>query len=113
MIKFISKGLYTTIQDEGRFGYRDIGVPYSGYMDKENAQIANLILDNPLNNSLIEATLIGPTIKFEKSAFICITGADFNPMLNDDKISQYTPVKVNKGDILKINNSSVGSRCYI
>ena len=113
MIKFISKGLYTTIQDEGRFGYRDIGVPYSGYMDKENAQIANLILDNPLNNSLIEATLIGPTIKFDKSAFICITGADFNPMLNDDKISLYTPIKVNKGDILKINNSSVGSRCYI
>lgn len=113
MIKFIAKGLYTTIQDEGRFGYRNIGVPYSGYMDKENAKIANLILGNPLNNSLIEATLIGPTIKFEESTVICITGADFNPMLNENKISLYRPIEVNKGDILKINNSSVGSRCYI
>mgnify|MGYP001203142903 FL=1 len=113
MIKIISKGLYTTIQDEGRFGYRNIGVPSSGYMDKESAQIANLILDNPINNPLIEATLIGPTIEFEKSALICITGSDFNPMLNENKISLYTAVKVKKGDILKINNSSIGSRCYI
>jgi len=113
MIKFISKGLYTTIQDDGRFGYRNIGVPSSGYMDRESAQIANLIIDNPINNPVIEATLIGPTIKFEKSTFICITGSDFNPMLNESRISLYTPVKVKKGDILKINNSSVGSRCYI
>ena len=49
MIKIISKGLYTTIQDEGRFGYRNIGVPSSGYMDRESAQIANLIIDNPIN----------------------------------------------------------------
>ena len=113
MIKFISKGLYTTIQDDGRFGYSNIGVPSSGYMDRESAQTANLIIDNPINNPVIEATLIGPTIKFEKSTFICITGSDFNPMLNESRISLYTPVKVNKGDILKINNSSVGSRCYI
>ena len=113
MIKFISKGLYTTIQDDGRFGYRNIGVPSSGYMDRESAQTANLIIDNPINNPVIEATLIGPTIKFEKSTFICITGSDFNPMLNESRISLYTPVKVNKGDILKINNSSFGSRCYI
>ena len=113
MIKFISKGLYTTIQDDGRFGYRNIGVPSSGYMDRESAQTANLIIDNPINNPVIEATLIGPTIKFEKSTFICITGSDFNPMLNESRISLYTPVEVNKGDILKINNSSIGSRCYI
>ena len=113
MIKFISKGLYTTIQDDGRFGYRNIGVPSSGYMDRESAQTANLIIDNPINNPVIEATLIGPTIKFEKSTFICITGSDFNPMLNESRISLYTPVKVNRGDILKINNSSFGSRCYI
>ena len=82
-------------------------------MDRESAQIANLIIDNPINNPLIEATLIGPTIKFEKSTFICITGSDFNPMLNESRIGLYTPVEVNKGDILKINNSSIGSRCYI
>ena len=56
-------------------------------MDRESAQIENLILDNPVNNALIEATLIGPTIKFEESTVICITGSDFNPTLNENKIS--------------------------
>ena len=63
MIKVISKGLYTTIQDKGRFGYRNIGVPSSGYMDSESAEAANLIINNPKDNPLIEATLIGPTLE--------------------------------------------------
>ena len=113
MIKVISKGLYTTIQDKGRFGYRNIGVPSSGYMDSESAETANLIINNPKDNPLIEATLIGPTLEFKKSAVICITGGEFSPTLNDIKISTYSAIEVNKGDILKINNSSIGSRCYI
>ena len=113
MIKVISKGLYTTIQDKGRFGYRNIGVPSSGYMDSESAETANLIINNPKDNPLIEATLIGPTLEFKKSAVICITGGEFSPTLNDIKISSYSAIEVNKGDILKINNSSIGSRCYM
>ena len=113
MIKVVSKGLYTTIQDKGRFGYRNIGVPSSGYMDSESAETANLIINNPKDNPLIEATLIGPTLEFKKSAVICITGGEFSPTLNDIKISSYSAIEVNKGDILKINNSSIGSRCYI
>ena len=113
MIKVISKGLYTTIQDKGRFGYRNIGVPSSGYMDSESAETANLIINNPKDNPLIEATLIGPTLEFKKSAVICITGGEFSPTLNDIKISSYSAIEANKGDILKINNSSIGSRCYI
>ena len=113
MIKVISKGLYTTIQDKGRFGFRNIGVPSSGYMDSESAEAANLIVNNPKDNPLIESTLIGPTLEFKKSAVICITGGEFSPTLNDIKISSYSAIEVNKGDILKINNSSIGSRCYI
>ena len=113
MIKVVSKGIYTTIQDKGRFGYRNIGVPSSGYMDSESAETANLIINNPKDNPLIEATLIGPTLEFKKSAVICITGGEFSPTLNDIKISSYSAIEVNKGDILKINNSSIGSRCYI
>ena len=35
MLKVIEPGLYSSIQDNGRFGYRNIGVPYSGFMDQE------------------------------------------------------------------------------
>ena len=56
MIKVLDPGLYSTIQDNGRYGYRNIGVPYSGFMDKESATIANKIVGNELNECLLEIT---------------------------------------------------------
>ena len=37
MIKVIQPGLFTTIQDGGRHGFRNIGIPTSGFMDQESA----------------------------------------------------------------------------
>jgi len=49
MIEVLSAGIFTTIQDQGRFGYRHIGVPISGTMDCYSANLANALLDNDLN----------------------------------------------------------------
>ena len=40
MIKVLKPGLFSTIQDLGRLGYQDLGVPYSGVMDMQAAKIA-------------------------------------------------------------------------
>ena len=45
MIKVIQPGLFTTIQDGGRHGYRNIGIPTSGFMDQESAWAANKIVN--------------------------------------------------------------------
>ena len=58
MIKVIEPGLYSSIQDHGRFGYRNIGVPYSGFMDHESAGIANKIVGNNESEPLIEITIM-------------------------------------------------------
>ena len=52
MIKVIEPGLYSNIQDYGRFGYRNIGVPYSGFMDQESARTANKIVGNDENGNV-------------------------------------------------------------
>ena len=67
MIKVIQTGLFTTIQDGGRYGYRNIGIPTSGFMDQENAWAANIIVDNDREESLFEITLTGPTLIFNVS----------------------------------------------
>ena len=43
MIKVIDPGFYTSIQDKGRFGFQNYGVPVSGSMDDNSAEIANKI----------------------------------------------------------------------
>ena len=44
MIEVLDPGYYITIQDRGRFGYSNYGVPQSGCMDMFSAKNANLIL---------------------------------------------------------------------
>ena len=113
MIKVIQPGLFTTIQDGGRHGYRNIGIPTSGFMDQESAWAANKIVDNDREESLIEITLKGPTLLFNNNCTISITGGDFNPLINDIPIKMYESINVKLGDTLKINNTKNGARCYI
>ncbi len=113
MIKVIQPGLFTTIQDGGRHGYRNIGIPTSGFMDQESAWAANKIVDNDREESLIEITLKGPTLLFNNNCTISITGGDFSPLINDMPIKMYKSINVKLGDTLKINNTKNGARCYL
>ena len=113
MIKVIQPGLFTTIQDGGRHGYRDIGIPTSGFMDQESAWAANKIVDNNKDESLFEITLIGPTLIFNGSYVISITGGDFNPLINELPVKMYQPINVEPGDTLKLNHTINGARCYL
>jgi len=113
MIKVIQTGLFTTIQDGGRHGYRNIGIPTSGFMDQENACAANIIVDNDREESLFEITLTGPTLIFNGNYVISITGGDFNPVINELPVKMYQPINVKLGDTLKINNTKNGARCYL
>ncbi len=113
MIKVIQTGLFTTIQDGGRHGYRNIGIPTSGFMDQENACAANIIVDNDREESLFEITLTGPTLIFNGNYVISLTGGDFNPLINELPVKMYQPINVKLGDTLKINNTKNGARCYL
>ena len=113
MIKVLKEGLFTTIQDIGRFGYKNIGVPVSGSMDQTSAKLANLLLGNDESSAVLEMTLVGPTLEFMNDTYISITGADMNPSLNKQKVLQNKPLFVKKGDILYLSHSSNGMRSYL
>ena len=113
MIKVLKEGLFSTIQDSGRFGYKNIGVPVSGAMDQTSAKLANLILGNDESAAVLEMTLLGPTLEFLNDIYISITGADMNPMVNKKKVLLNETLLIKKGDILYLANSSNGMRTYL
>ena len=112
-IRILKAGMLTTVQDLGRTGYQSQGFSVAGVMDVRSFKIANLLLDNPENEAVLEFTLIGPTLEFTSATIIAITGGDFQPMLNDEPAPMYTAIYVNKGDILKFGSAKTGSRGYI
>jgi len=113
MVKVIAAGIYSSIQDSGRFGFRKWGVPIAGFMDSQSALLANLLLNNPPNAAVLEMTLKGPILTFEQEALICITGADFRPILDQRAIPLNKVTLVPKGSRLKIGTALSGLRCYL
>ncbi len=112
-IRILKGGMLTTVQDLGRTGYQSQGINTSGVMDVRSFKLANLILDNPENEAVLECTPIGPTLEFTSVTIIAITGGDFQPTINGEPVNMYKALYVNKGDVLKFGSARTGSRGYI
>ncbi len=112
-IRILKAGMMTTVQDLGRTGYQSQGFPVAGVMDVRSFTIANLLLDNPENEAVLEFTLIGPTLEFTADTLIAITGGDFQPTINGEPAPMYTAIYINKGDVLKFGSARTGSWGYV
>lgn len=113
MIKVLQSGLYSTIQDLGRYGYREFGIPRSGVMDSYAAKLANLLVGNSENEAVIELTMLGPKLEFQCDTNISITGANMSSMINDKVALMNTVIKVSKGDVLSFGALKTGMRAYL
>ncbi|PKB44233.1 biotin-dependent carboxylase-like uncharacterized protein [Cellulophaga sp. RHA19] len=113
MVKVLQTGFYTSVQDLGRFGYQQYGVPYAGVMDKRAAMLANSLLGNTTNAAVLEFTMTGPKLQFLCSTRICITGGDFQSKLNNIPVSNNSVIVVKKDDILSFGVKKSGFRGYI
>lgn len=49
MLNIIRAGIYTSVQDSGRHGFRQSGLSHCGALDKPAFQTANLLVGNDAN----------------------------------------------------------------
>lgn len=80
-IEVLHPGMLTTVQDEGRFGLRGVGVVTSGAMDRFALQAANLLVGNERGAAALEMTLTGATLVFHDDALVALCGADMDARL--------------------------------
>lgn len=113
MIEVLSGGLYTSIQDLGRYGFRRYGVPLSGAMDHYSARLANRLVGNSKQEAVMEVTHIGPVLHFKSKTEIAITGAGFTPTLNDFEVVLNKRTFVPENSILKFGLPNYGLRAYL
>ena len=106
-------GLFTTIQDGGRWGYQDRGVPVSGPMDRQAHRLANALVGNPPDAATLEATLLGPELRFDQPTVMAVTGADLEAAIDDKPAAIDTPHRVKSGGILRFGARRSGTRAYI
>jgi len=97
IVRVITPGLFTTVQDLGRPGALRLGIPPSGAMDRLSLYIANVLVGNDPGAACLEMTLVGPRLEFESDSRIAITGADLEPRLNSSPVEMWSALRVSAG----------------
>ena len=112
-LRVLSPGGYTTVQDMGRFGYQDMGIPVTGTLDLFAPALANLLVGNPENYAVLEITVIGPVLEVLGAIDVAVTGANIGITVNDRPMLEWQSIRLEKGDILSIQQVKQGCRAYL
>ncbi|WP_246943785.1 biotin-dependent carboxyltransferase family protein [Bacillus pinisoli] len=108
-----NKGLATSFQDTGRYGYQRFGVVASGAMDMEAMTWANQLVGNPASWACMEICLVGPSLTFLADVTFSICGANLSPSLNDQPIQGWRTYKATTGDKLTFGKQVNGNYAYL
>ena len=68
-------GLFSTLQDTGRWGYQHQGVPVAGAMDMASHRLSNALVGNAPSAATLEVTVTGPELECEETILFAVTGA--------------------------------------
>ena len=114
MLEVIKPGLETSVQDyPGRFGFLNLGFPWSGAMDSWSLRLANILVGNEFGAAALECQFIGPTLRFQRDTVIAVTGADMQATVDDGAIPMWESVAVGAGQTLQMAFAKTGARGYI
>ncbi len=106
-------GLLDTIQDLGRPGYRQAGVPEGGAADRQALILANRLVGNTDGAAGIEFTLHGPMLGFPQGGVIALTGARFEARCDGENLNWDETQVLAAGASLEIGWALKGCRGYL
>ena len=106
-LEVLSGGQTTSLQDLGRNGFQDKGVPPSGVINKNNMRLVNKLVGNNENEAVLETFISGPTLKMHGlSALVSIAGnysSSLDIINKDIRVRSGRSIKIVKDDLIKIN----------
>lgn len=112
-IEILKPGLATSVQDGGRPGYYNLGIPLSGALDQYSLAVANLLVGNREDEAVIECTLLGPELRFDAAAVVAVSGAEAKVKLNGVEVPRNESFAVQAGDKLAFDFMKMGARMCI
>ncbi|WP_076416442.1 biotin-dependent carboxyltransferase family protein [Shewanella sp. UCD-KL12] len=113
MIEIIEPGFQTTIQDLGRTGFRHLGVPVSGALDRQALMLANRLTGNQDTSAALELTAGNLAIKFHRDAWFTLTGAQYKIKIGNRDIWQGWRNRIKAGETLILRGPSSGRHAYL
>jgi len=112
-IEVVKPGLATSVQDTGRQGYYNVGIPPSGALDQYALRAANLLVGNQEDAAALECTLLGPQLLFHVDTLIAVTGADMAPKIDGTVYACNVALRIEAGSTLSFDYVKGGARAYL
>ena len=110
-------GMFTTVQDLGRFGWQHLGIVPGGAMDPPALRLANALVGNPSGAAALEITLRGPSLVFDSEVLVALGGAAFAAkVISGEHVAPLPlnrPVLLRAGSRVVIDHVSCGARGYL
>jgi biotin-dependent carboxylase-like uncharacterized protein len=113
MIAVIKPGLSTTVQDAGRVGYYDVGIPPSGALDLFSLAAANLLVGNVEGAAALEIAYLGPELRFDAEAVVAVAGAELVPRVDGAERPLWEAFEVPADGVLSFAHLRGGARAYL
>lgn len=116
-LKVIDPGLFASIQDAGRFGFRRFGVPWSGTLNPEAAKLANALAGNPLDFAVLEFFQGGLSLQLmQGTSCLAVVGDCLITQQRGEKKRVFRSgrsVTLQTGDILHVGRVHSGKVAYV
>lgn len=112
-LKIINPGPFTTVQDLGRFGFQQYGVPPCGVLDNKAGRVANILAGNDEKAAVLEFTFMGGQIEALDDGILAVAGADMDLTINGRPCRNWASHRITTGDRIVMGAVSRGCRSYL
>ncbi|MEW5721377.1 MAG: KipI antagonist, partial [Chloroflexota bacterium] len=112
MLRVIDPGILTTVQDAGRWGYQQYGVPVSGAMDLPALRAANQLVRNSPDEAALE--IHSPVaLQTDTPHLIALTGTNARFEINGRTMPMWMSVFARAGSTVEIAPKRAGGWIYL
>jgi biotin-dependent carboxylase-like uncharacterized protein len=111
--EIVQPGLATTVQDRGRFGYYNVGIPQGGSLDQYSAELANALVGNTDGEALLECAYLGPVLRARAPIEVAVTGSPIPVKVNGTEAPSWLRLSLADGDELSFGYIQGGARFYL
>ncbi len=109
---FTASGVQSLIQDKGRFGYLEFGIPLCGSLVPEWMELGNALVGNPADTPGLDFRILGPSLKVENGPVKIAVCGDVSVEVHSRtdagmsfrKLSGWRSFTMNNGDEARIGS---------
>jgi len=113
MLRILRAGMMTSLQDQGRTGFRQYGISVGGALDQPAMRTANMLVGNPQQSAVLEIVLGQFKAQFTRDGWFALTGAGCNADLDGKPVWTGWRLPVKKGQVLSLATPTRGMRSYL